>query len=131
MTRNPVQVAAGIIRREDSQGERFFITRRHAKQHQGNKWEFPGGKVEQGETPEESLSRELFEEIGIKVISSTLLTRIEHDYGDKVVHLMFYIVDVFEGQPTGLEGQEAAWVTREELLRLKFPEANRPILSLL
>lgn len=130
--REPVKVAAGvIIRRDSALGDRFFLTKRHAGQHQGNKWEFPGGKVESGETPKQSLVRELFEEIGIRVTNAELLTEIHHDYGDKAVHLLFYVVDAFDGEPIGKEGQQSAWVNRAQLNDIDFPEANKAVLKLL
>ncbi len=127
-----IKVAAGIVTRcSDESGASYFITRRHAGQHQGNKWEFPGGKVEKGESPEETLTRELYEEIGIRVKHAVLLTEVKHDYGDKHVHLLFYTVDAFEGEPAGKEGQDSNWVSRHQLTQLDFPDANKAVIALL
>ena len=84
-----VHVAVGVIVR----GEQFFLTKRHQDVHQGGKWEFPGGKLEQGETVAQALYRELKEEVAIEILSCLPLVKISHDYGDKQVLLDVYLVD--------------------------------------
>ncbi|MBU3825779.1 MAG: 8-oxo-dGTP diphosphatase MutT [Candidatus Oceanisphaera merdipullorum] len=121
-----VRVAVGVI--ENTQGE-IFICRRHANQHQAHKWEFPGGKVESGETEEQALARELAEEVGITVLASEPFMQIEHDYGDKQVTLAIHKVTGFSGEPHGLEGQPCRWVAVSELEQYDFPEANGPIVA--
>ncbi|MBM7455343.1 8-oxo-dGTP diphosphatase [Oceanisphaera litoralis] len=121
-----VLVAVGVI--ENTAGE-IFICRRGAGQHQANKWEFPGGKVEAGETVAQALARELEEEIGIHVTECHSLMRIEHDYGDKQVILDIRKVTAFSGEPRGLEGQPSRWVPVSELHQYDFPAANSPIVD--
>ena len=121
-----VRVAVGVI--ENTQGE-IFICRRHANQHQAHKWEFPGGKVESGETEEQALARELAEEVGITVLACEPFMQIEHDYGDKQVTLAIHKVTGFSGEPHGLEGQPCRWVAVSELEQYDFPEANGPIVA--
>lgn len=121
-----VRVAVGVI--ENSQGE-IFICRRGADQHQANKWEFPGGKVETGETITQALARELAEEIGIEVHACQPFMQIEHDYGDKHVTLAIRKVTAFSGEPSGLEGQPSRWVPVSELNQYDFPAANGPIVD--
>lgn len=121
-----VRVAVGVI--ENPQGE-IFICRRHANQHQAHKWEFPGGKVESGETEEQALARELAEEVGITVLACEPFMQIEHDYGDKHVTLAIHKVTGFSGEPHGLEGQPCRWVAVSELEQYDFPEANGPIVD--
>ena len=121
-----VLVAVGVI--ENAQGE-IFICRRGASQHQAHKWEFPGGKVETGETIAQALARELAEEVGIAVLACEPFMHIEHDYGDKHVSLAIRKVTAFSGEPSGLEGQESRWVAVSELAHYDFPEANSPIVS--
>ena len=121
-----VLVAVGVI--ENADGE-IFICRRGAGQHQANKWEFPGGKVEAGETVAQALARELAEEIGIRVTDCHSFMRIEHDYGDKQVILDIRKVTAFGGKPEGLEGQPSRWVPVDELHRYDFPAANAPIVA--
>ena len=120
-----IHVAVGVIERH----RQIFITRRLEHLHQGGKWEFPGGKVEAGETLFKALQRELKEELGILCLSSEPLTLVCHDYGDKQVKLETHWVREFEGEPKGLEGQEGLWVPVEELGGYEFPEANVVILE--
>ncbi|GHA08029.1 8-oxo-dGTP diphosphatase MutT [Oceanisphaera arctica] len=121
-----VLVAVGVI--ESTDGE-IFICRRGASQHQANKWEFPGGKVEAGETVAQALARELQEEIGIRVTDCRPFMRIEHDYGDKQVILDIRKVTGFSGEPHGLEGQPSRWVPIAKLHDYDFPAANSPIVD--
>lgn len=122
-----VHVAVGVIYRE----QQIFLTKRLQKAHQGGKWEFPGGKVEQNETVAQALARELKEEIAIDVLSCQPLTVIEHDYGDKKVCLDVYIVDQFLNEPSAQEGQEQAWTHIDNLTALDFPAANAEIVTLI
>ena len=120
-----IEVAVGVILREGQ----VFISKRADALHQGGKWEFPGGKREQGESYEQALSRELQEEIGIEVISSNPLMTITHDYSDKQVTLDVHVVDKFNGEAKQLEGQEARWVDINSLVDYQFPEANKVIVE--
>lgn len=123
-----IWVAVGVIY-DPKMG--YFICRRATHQHQGGKWEFPGGKVEQGETVQQALTRELQEEIGIDVKAAKPLLVIEHSYSDKAVKLDVWLVTEFTGTAQSLEGLENRWVQFNELEQLDFPEANRPIISVL
>lgn len=120
-----VDVAVGVIQRNDQ----IFVSKRADDLHQGGLWEFPGGKVESDETVEQAMCRELNEELGIKVYSQSEFMLIEHDYGDKHVRLHIHIIDGFEGEPRGMEGQLTQWVRIDELHRLSFPEANKGIIK--
>jgi 8-oxo-dGTP diphosphatase len=123
-----IHVAAGAI--ADSLG-RILITRRPENVHQGGLWEFPGGKLELGETAEEGLSRELHEELGIRVQESRPLIRIHHDYGDRHVLLDVHRVSAFTGKPHGREGQPLAWIRPDDMDPRTFPAADRPIIAAL
>ncbi len=122
-----VHVAAGIIVRD----QQVFISKRSAAQHQGDKWEFPGGKVEPGESVLEALTRELKEEVDLDVINAQVFHQLAFDYGDKIVQLDFYLVDKFEGDGKGLEGQQTAWVNMSALADYNFPAANQVIVEML
>lgn len=121
-----VWVAVGVV--ENTQGE-ILIAKRPDHLHQGGKWEFPGGKVDAGETVEQALSRELKEEVALEVHSMQPLMQITHDYGDKQVLLDILWVDGFSGEAQGLEGQPVRWVAKTDLDSYQFPEANQPIIE--
>ena len=120
-----VHVAVGVIFR----GEKILLAKRAEHQHQGGLWEFPGGKVEQGEHITDALKRELNEELGILPSSMHPLIQIRHDYGDKVVLLDVWTVTAFSGEPKGQEGQPLVWTSIEQLKNYSFPAANEPIVS--
>lgn len=121
-----LHVAAGVIR---SSNGRVLIARRPLDKHQGGLWEFPGGKVEEGETAEGALARELAEELGIGVTAARPLIQVRHDYPDKQVLLDVWEVSAFTGEPHGAEGQPLAWVEAADLPNYDFPAANRPIIA--
>jgi len=123
-----LHVVAAAIR--NAAGE-YLLTRRGDHQHQGGLWEFPGGKVEPGETREAALARELQEELGIAPRQARPLIGIPHAYADKRVFLDVWLVEAFDGEPHAHEGQPMRWVPGAELSRLAFPAANRPILTAL
>ena len=122
----PVHVAVGVILDEEG---RILITRRAEDTHQGGLWEFPGGKVEPGETVQSALARELAEELGIELGRCSPLLEIRHDYGDKSVLLDVHTVWQFSGQPSGLEGQPLSWISVGDLAAYDFPAANKPIVE--
>lgn len=121
-----VHVAAAVIRGADGS---ILIARRADTQHQGGLWEFPGGKVETGESVEAALGRELKEELGIVVTAARPLIKVEHDYSDKQVLLDVWEVSTFSGEPRGVEGQPLAWVSPRDLTNYAFPEANQAIVA--
>jgi 8-oxo-dGTP diphosphatase len=121
-----LHVAVGVI--ENSRGQ-ILIAKRPESVHQGGLWEFPGGKVDRGEDCHQALSRELNEELAIRVEKSEPLIQIRHDYGDKAVLLDVHKVTVFSGNPKGNEGQPILWVDPLSLTEYAFPEANHPIIK--
>jgi 8-oxo-dGTP diphosphatase len=123
-----VHVAVGIIRNDQ---EKVLISLRNKNQHQGGLWEFPGGKVEVGESLSAALSRELQEELDLEVLSSSPLLKVEHDYGDKRVLLDVCLVESFYGRAIGKEGQTICWVSLKELDDYEFPQANLEIVRFL
>ena len=125
--RTPLHVAVGVI---EEQGQ-ILVTRRAEELHQGGKWEFPGGKVEPGETVEEALRRELEEELGITPQDIHPLIRIPWHYPDRHVLLDVWHVQRFSGEPHPREGQPMAWVSLSQLQELDFPVANHPIIHAL
>lgn len=124
---NPVvRVAVGVLRNEFGE---ILIALRPSHKHQGNLWEFPGGKIEEGEECEQALDRELYEELGIRVLESRPLIQVPFLYKDKSVFLDVREVARFAGVPVGNEGQQIRWVNPSELNSFHFPAANVPILK--
>jgi len=121
-----LHVAAAVI--EDGAGH-VLLARRPSHLHQGGLWEFPGGKVEAGESVYEALTRELQEELGIQVTEARPLIRIPYDYPDRKVLLDVWRVTGFDNIPHGAEGQQVAWVDKAELTHYAFPAANAPIVT--
>ena len=122
-----VEVVAGIIFNSDR--HQVLLALRKPEQHQGNRWEFPGGKLEADESPADGLHRELLEELGVAITDSVHRMTIEHCYSDKHVRLHFRDVVDFVGEAKGLEGQQLRWVRLDQLSDLSFPEANQPIVD--
>ncbi|NVJ58599.1 MAG: 8-oxo-dGTP diphosphatase MutT [Vibrionaceae bacterium] len=120
-------IVAAIIFNQDK--SEIFITKRPDDKHKGGFWEFPGGKVEPGETIEQAMIRELEEEIGITATQQSLFEHLEYDYPDKSLKFDFICVTQFENQPYGKEGQQGLWVKITDLENYAFPEANVPILE--
>ena len=132
MSNTSIHVAVGVIF-DNQQSDQILIAKRPQHLHQGGLWEFPGGKVAAGETVDQALKRELFEELGITVIKSQPLMQVEHNYSDKQVFLDIWTVTQYSGEARGLEGQQCQWVAMQQLLstesEYQFPEANKAILE--
>lgn len=123
-----LHVAVAVV--EDSAGQ-ILISKRLDHLHQGGLWEFPGGKVEAGESVQHALCRELQEETGILISVQRPLIKIYHDYGDKHVCLDVWLTKLKSGEAQGLEGQPLAWVSRAKLADYSFPAGNQAILTAL
>ena len=121
-----LRISVGIIR--NATGE-IYITQRAADSHMAHKWEFPGGKIEAGETPEEAVIRELQEEVGIAATSLHQFDKLEYQFPDRHITLWFWLVDGWEGEPWGKEGQPGRWVAQQDLVADEFPPANVPVIE--
>ncbi len=121
---SPINVAVAVIQDD---GGRVLLSRRPEHTHQGGLWEFPGGKVEAGESTAQALRREIREELGIEVSGHFPLIVVEHSYGDRRVRLDVHRVLNYQGEPKGLEGQPLMWVAPESLTGYPMPDADRPI----
>ncbi len=123
-----LHVAVGVI--DNAAGE-VLIALRHADRHQGGLWEFPGGKITDGESVENALARELQEELGIHIESAAPWLTVHHTYPERTVELHVWRVSAFAGSPYGREGQPLRWVAVRQLDPGDFPAANRPIIDAL
>ena len=122
-----VRVVAAVIRRDDG---RILVTRRLPGGPLGGLWEFPGGKVEPGESEPAALAREIREELGCEVAVGPLRFRHDHDYPHVHVELVFYACTLAPGaMPRCLAVAEIAWVAPEELDRREFCPADVPVLG--
>ena len=121
-----IKVAVGIIFNTHGQ---VLIGQRTVKDAYFQKWEFPGGKLEHGESVQLALSRELKEELGIEVLVSEEYMTLKHDYPDRHVHLSVCLIKEFSGDVVGQEGQALRWVAPEELLNLDFLKGNQAIIK--
>ena len=126
---SPLRVVAGIILAPAA--DHILLARRPPHKHLGGLWEFPGGKLEAGETPAAGLARELAEELAIRVLHCEHYLSLDHDYGDRRLQLEAWLVRAFAGQAIGNEGQEITWVERRHLDRYPMPAANIPIAAAL
>ena len=120
-----LHVAVGVIVKQ----QQVLLALRSASQHQGGKWEFPGGKVEPGETVAAALTRELQEELAITVTKAEPFMLLKHSYPERQVTLDIWLVTAFTGKPEGLEGQPLQWVNIADLANIQFPDANQPIVQ--
>ncbi|MGB1333136.1 MAG: 8-oxo-dGTP diphosphatase MutT [Paracoccaceae bacterium] len=112
---------------------RVLLAQRPEDKSMAGLWEFPGGKVEAGETPEDALVRELHEELGIETWSSCLapLTFASHTYDDFHLLMPLFACRKWDGIVQGKEGQKLAWVQAKDLKEYPMPPADIPIISIL
>ena len=121
-------MAAGILR--DGAG-RILLAERTGDAAFAGLWEFPGGKVDEGETAESALARELNEELGITIIGCEHLLSLDHDYPDRVVRLHFYLVERWRNPVQAVAGQQLRWVVPDVLAENELLPADRPVMQAL
>ncbi len=120
-TKDHVRVVAAEI----EQDGRYLITQRNPHAVLPLLWEFPGGKVEPGETDEEALIRELMEEIGVGVSVGQRAMHVSHEYDSYTLDLMVYRVSITTGEPSSLGVHAFKWVTPQEFSQHEFPGADQ------
>ena len=123
---NRRRVAAGILR--DREG-RVLISERRCDGPFDGLWEFPGGKIADGEAPIDALRRELIEELGIEVAEARAYMALQHEYPDRSVDLEFFLVTAWRGEPAGLEGQGLRWLPPSELNSDELLPADAPVIK--
>lgn len=123
--KNWIPVVAGFLRKEGQ----ILVGQRPANNSLPGQWEFPGGKIELGESPEEALARELKEELGITAEIGDLRLAVTHSFGDVGIVIMFYDVKYWKGEPKPEHHMQIEWIYPSELQHKTIPEANRKILD--
>lgn len=121
----PTIVAAAVV----VDNGRVLLTKRAEGQHLAGLWEFPGGKLESGESPEEALVRECREECGIEIAVAEILDATFHRYPEKDVLLLFYRCSLVSGEVRHLHVADHAWVEPKELGRYEFPPADVRVIA--
>jgi len=121
----PILVTAGILR----DGERVLICQRHRSDAYGLQWEFPGGKVRDGEDLKASLARELTEELSIQADVGEEVFRLRHRYPDRYVEVVFFAVPKFQGAVENRVFEAVEWALRERLPEYNFLEADRELVD--
>ncbi len=114
------RVVAALIK----MGNKVLLTQRWPGRHLGLTWEFPGGKVEEGEGDVEALSRELREELGVEAEIGSCCFETRHGYGSREVHLLIFRCKLTEGTPRALDVKAMEWADVETLAERKFPPAD-------
>ena len=127
MSRPLLDVAAGVLRR----GDRVLLAERVRGGHGDGYWEFPGGKIEPGESAADALVRELAEEIGVVIAEPVPLVTVSHDYPARSVRLHVFEVVRWSGEPCGREGQGLRWCAIDALRDIRLLEANAPVVEAL
>lgn len=120
-----IKVVAGVIYNKN----KFLIAKRNFQKSQGGLWEFPGGKVELGETNEDALKREIKEELNIEIEVGEYLTTHIHNYSDKIIELICYKAKIITGEIELLEHEDYKFITTKDFNKYKFAEADEEILK--
>ncbi|MGE0811077.1 MAG: Nudix family hydrolase [Immundisolibacter sp.] len=132
MSTEPLHVAVGVLRRADGD---VLLSQRMAGTHLAGYWEFPGGKLEPGETPQAALARELREELGIEIVAAEPLIRHRHHYPAGANHparqvvLHTFEITAWNGEPRGVQGQALHWAQPDTIDPGSLPPANGPLLT--
>lgn len=118
----PLIVTAGVVIRDNN----VLVAKRNAGSHLEGLWEFPGGKLEPNESPQECLAREFHEELGVDIEVRSILEVVFHRYPEKTVLLLFYACELRGGEPKPLDVAELAWIPKADLLQLEWVPADIP-----
>jgi 8-oxo-dGTP diphosphatase len=118
-----VKVVAAVICDSLLEKKSIFATAKGYGEFKG-KWEFPGGKIEAGETPEQALAREILEELDISITIGDLITTIEYDYPDFHLSMDCFWCEILEGEPKLLEAEDAKWLSKADLYSVEWLPAD-------
>ena len=127
MAMEPIVEVVGAIIKD---GDRYLVGQRAANKAQGGLWEFMGGKIEPGETPERALARECREELDLEIENERIIDSVVHEYPEKTIRLTLIECTPKSGSaPKALEHQQIKWVTRDEMDALDFAPADRDLIQ--
>ena len=127
MDSSPIKVVGAVF----ADGPRILAAKRRPGKSMAGFWEFPGGKIEPGETPQEALARELHEELGIEAAIGEHVTTTVHAYEFATIELATYLCTITKGTPTLTDHDEVRWVPRNQLHELKWAPADIPAVDIL
>jgi 8-oxo-dGTP diphosphatase len=119
-----IPVVAGFLKKDN----RILVGQRPENNSLAGLWEFPGGKIELGESPEQALARELSEELGIEAEVGELKLSVTHSYNDVGIVILFFEVNFWKGEPKAKHHLMLEWIYPEELKERSIPEANKKVL---
>ena len=123
---NVIEVVGAIIK----DGDEYLIGQRPAHKSQGGLWEFMGGKIEPGETPEQALKRECLEELALEIENERIIDSVIHEYPEKTIRLTLIECNPKNGSvPQALEHQQIKWVPRDEMYTIEFAPADRELVN--
>lgn len=122
-----VEVVSAVIKKDN----KIFCAQRNLSKSMGGKWEFPGGKIEEGETREEALGREIKEELDSDIVVDKYLMTIEHDYPTFHITMHAYLCTLVKGELILKEHNDSAWLSKEGLLELDWADADKPIVDMI
>lgn len=126
--RKIIEVVGAIIK----DGDRYLVGQRPAHKSQGGLWEFMGGKIEPGETPEQALARECREELDLEIENERIIDSVVHEYPEKTIRLtLISCTPKPDSTPRALEHQQIRWVTRDEMDALDFAPADNECLNII
>jgi mutator protein MutT len=127
MSKKVVEACAAVIRKDG----KFLITKRLETSPMGHCWEFPGGKIEPGETVEACAIREVMEEVGIEIKVERRLQDLHYDYPHGLIHLYFVLCSHIAGEPKTIECAEVRWIESHEFAQFEFPPADVGVIETL
>lgn len=121
----PLIVTAAVIRKD----QKILIAQRKAEGEHHLQWEFPGGKLETGETPEECLHREILEELNLEVRVLDIFKAVYHAYENKTILLLCYLCDFIGGEGKALDCNDFRWISLDEIFDFSYVEADLPVVE--
>ena len=119
-----------VVAAQIFEGDRFLLCQRPENKKRGLMWEFPGGKVEPGETKEKALIREISEELGCRISVDGFVSAVEYAYPDITVHLSLFRCHVVSGVPKKLEHNDIRWISQEEIGAYSLCPADKMLMGL-